>query len=70
MTDFIESKVLQQGSPGWMSMENPQHFLTSIRQQFLSVSRVRNRLPLLSITVCGQVNEKINKGKAIDVTLA
>jgi hypothetical protein len=46
---FVKSKVLKKRSPGRMGMENPEHLLSSIRQKFLGVPRVGDRLAFLRV---------------------
>lgn len=50
-TDLVESEILKKGRPRWVSMEDTKHLLASFRKQFLSITRIRNGLTLLSIAV-------------------
>jgi hypothetical protein len=48
-TNLVKSEVLEQRRSRRVSVENSQHLLAGIREQFLGVTRVGDWLPLLCI---------------------
>lgn len=48
-TNLVEREILQKRSPGWVRVEDPQHFLTCIREEFLCITGICDRLAFLRI---------------------
>ena len=65
-THLIESEVLEKGCPGGVGMEDTQHLLSSLREQLLSVTRVRHGLPLLRVAN-GEVSYEERRSYFLDL---
>ena len=66
MTDLVEGEVLQERGPRGVSVEDTQHLLASVRQQLLSITRVRDRLAFLCVAIWANINTRTDCVKKSD----